>query len=291
MTRTRRCRGIFINSKLHCLFALILLLPSVVQAQFTFTTNNGAITIIQFTDNGFAGDVVIPDTINGYRVTTVGQQAFFQCDSVTSVTMGTNLTTIGPDAFYQCTSLASASFSGSVTNIGSSPFWDCQSLATIAISSSNALFTVTNGVLCNKSQTSLIQCPGGLKGTYTISAIVTNFGAAFVGNTLTSILVDSNNPHFTSTNGVLCSKPPFILINYPGGVVGSYTVPGIITNINSAAFEYAPGITNVVIGTNVISIGYVAFYDCPHMVAFTVNPPTPTIAAPTAPCSTSIGPN
>jgi hypothetical protein len=73
------------------LLALLLTaLPAVVQAQFTFVTNNGTISITGYTGSG--GAVTIPDTTNGYPVASVGTGAFSNCASVTSVTMGTNLT-------------------------------------------------------------------------------------------------------------------------------------------------------------------------------------------------------
>ena len=50
------------------------MLPAVVQAQFTFTTNNGAITITGYTGPG--GNVTIPDTTNGYPVTSIGSVRF-----------------------------------------------------------------------------------------------------------------------------------------------------------------------------------------------------------------------
>ena len=53
---------------------LLLALPAAVQAQFTYTTNNGAITITGYTGPG--GAVTIPSTINGLPVTSIGDQAF-----------------------------------------------------------------------------------------------------------------------------------------------------------------------------------------------------------------------
>jgi len=71
---------------------LLLTLPAVVQAQFTFTTNYGSITITGYTGPG--GAVVIPDTTNGYPVTTIGSRAFNRCTSMTSVTLSDSVTII-----------------------------------------------------------------------------------------------------------------------------------------------------------------------------------------------------
>ena len=72
---------------------LVLMLPAVVQAQFTFTTNNGTITIIGYAGPG--GAVTIPDTINGCPVTAIGTNAFYDCFSLTRVTIPSNVTGIG----------------------------------------------------------------------------------------------------------------------------------------------------------------------------------------------------
>jgi len=71
---------------------LLLALPAAVHAQFTFTTNNGAITITKYTASG--GDVIIPDTTNGYPVTSIGSTAF-EYAGLTSVTIPDSVTNLG----------------------------------------------------------------------------------------------------------------------------------------------------------------------------------------------------
>ena len=255
------------------LLVVLLALPSVVQAQFNYTTNNGKITITQYT--GSDSDVPIPNTINGFKVTVIGSDAFFQSENLTSVEIGTNVTTIADNAFFQCFTLASVTIPASVTNIGLGPFFDCQALTVISVSPSNSFYTNVNQLLFNKSQTYLIQFPGGIGGTYTLPAAVTNVGEAFVGNTLTNISVNAGNAIYSSVNGVLFNKNQTQLISFPGratgGVAGTYTVPASVTTIVSAAFEYATSVTNVIIGAGVTSIGYVAFFDCASLTMISVN--------------------
>jgi hypothetical protein len=59
-----------------------LVLPAVVQAQFTFTTNDGTIIVTRCT--GLSGDVTIPDTINSLPVTSTGDGAFDNCVNLTN---------------------------------------------------------------------------------------------------------------------------------------------------------------------------------------------------------------
>jgi hypothetical protein len=248
---------------------MLLALPAAVRAQFNYTTNNGTITITQYTGPG--GAVTIPDTITGLPVTTIAQDAFFQDNTLTSVTLGTNVTTLAPDAIFQCPALTSVAISASVTNIANGAIVDDLALTAISVNATNQYYTNVSGVLFNKSLTSLIAFPGGVTGSYTLSGIVTNVGDAFIGNSLTQILVNATNLYYASTNGVLCDKNRILLVSYPGAAAGSYTVPGTIGVIFSAAFEYSVGLTGVSIGTNVSVIGDLAFYDCTNLSTFSVN--------------------
>src|ERR1039457_664600 len=75
---------------------LLLALPATVQAQFTFTTNNGTITITGYT--GLGGVVTIPSTTNGWPVTSIGDYAF-QHSVLSSVIIPDSVTSIGVGVF------------------------------------------------------------------------------------------------------------------------------------------------------------------------------------------------
>jgi len=104
---------------------LLLALPAALEAQFIFTTNNGAITITGCT-NSFDNNetVVIPDTINGLPVVSI---AYYACSykSMTNVTIGNNVTNIGPYAFWSCIYFNHVTIPKNVTCIDSSAFGAC----------------------------------------------------------------------------------------------------------------------------------------------------------------------
>jgi hypothetical protein len=139
------------------LLVAILLVPITTLAQFTFTTNNGAITITSYT--GLGGNVVIPGYINGYPVKTIGDNAFYNCftltnvvisncvafigneafrycGNLTNVTLGSSVVGIGNYAFYMCDKLNGVTFPNSITNIGDYAFYNCSAMTNLTIPSS-----------------------------------------------------------------------------------------------------------------------------------------------------------
>jgi hypothetical protein len=112
------------------LFGWLLLVVAPVRGQFTYTTNNGTITITGYT--GTDAVVVIPDTITGLPVTAIGDSAFYG-NSLTKLTIANSVTCIGDSALSYCTSLTSVTIANSVTSIGDSAFGGCSSLTNVTI--------------------------------------------------------------------------------------------------------------------------------------------------------------
>ena len=83
-----------------------------------------------------SGSIVIPSVINGVIINSIGNQAFKNCTSITSVTIPNTVTSIGSNAFDGCTNLESVTLPSSLQIIGSSAFKGCTSLEEIEIPSS-----------------------------------------------------------------------------------------------------------------------------------------------------------
>jgi hypothetical protein len=247
---------------------LLLTLPAAVQAQdYTYTTNNGAITITGYTGSG--GAVDIPGTITGLPVTSIGYEAFYYCTSLTSVTIPNSVTSIEGGAFNYCTSLTSVTIGNSVTSIGNDAFNGCTSLTAITVDALNSVYSSVAGVLFNKSQTTLIQCPRGKAGSYAIPNSVTSIGGgAFDSCTsLTNVTIPDSVTSIGNDAFSECRS------------LTSVTIGNSVTSIGYAAFDWCTSLTSVTIPNSVTSIGSYAFYSCTSLTGayFKGNAPGPGI--------------
>lgn len=160
---------------------LLLTISALAQAQFTFITNNGSITIAGYC--GSNGVAIIPSYTNGYPVTGIAGSAFSGCNSLTNVTIPYGVQSIGNYAFGGCASLTHVQIPDSVTSIDSGAFESCASLTNVTIpygvsSIGEAAFAAT-----------------GLTGV-TIPGSVTNIGDFAFGDcgSLTNIWFAGNAP-------------------------------------------------------------------------------------------------
>ena len=113
---------------------LFVLSCAAAQAQFIYTTDNDTVTITGY--NCTDGAVIIPDTIDGMPVTGIGNSAFSNCTSLTSVIVPDSVTSIGDNAFVICTGLTAVTIGNSVISIGSAAFAGCTSLTRVIIGNS-----------------------------------------------------------------------------------------------------------------------------------------------------------
>ncbi len=90
---------------------------------FTYEIENGEVTITGC-DESASGEIIIPETINGYPVTVIGDKAFFNCAEITSVIIPDSVISIGDSAFGWCLDLDTINIPDGVTYIGKWAFYN-----------------------------------------------------------------------------------------------------------------------------------------------------------------------
>ncbi|MFZ4724779.1 MAG: leucine-rich repeat domain-containing protein [Paludibacter sp.] len=148
-----------------------------------------------------------------------------------------SVTNIGDYAFYGCTGITNITFSTMFSSIGSYAFYFCNALKEFIVPNNNQTFSTLSGVIFNKNQTTIIQCPAGKEGTYAVPNSVINIGDYAFGtcqfiNTLIfpSSLTSVGICAFENCIGIktiysLNPNPPELY--YPG----CFDYPNLVTNI------------------------------------------------------------
>jgi len=96
------------------------------QAQFSYTTNGGFITVTGYSGSG--GAVAIPATIDNLPVAAIGLNAFANTSTLTRITIPDSVNSIGDYAFQGCSSLTNVTIQSSLVSVGEEAFSYCANL-------------------------------------------------------------------------------------------------------------------------------------------------------------------
>ena len=242
--------------------------------------NKDKTTLIKYATGKTATEFTIPDS-----VTSIGDEAFFYCYSLTSIVIPDSVTSIGNSAFYFCTSLTSVTIGNSVTSIGDYAFSSCDSLTSVVI---------PDGVTSIGEQT-FSGCTS--LTSVTIGNSVTSIGdeAFFYCYSLTSIVISDSVTSIGDSAFYECASLQYNEYNnayYLGNennpylalikarIVGdafyrctsltSIVIPDSVTSIGDYAFFGCGSLTSVTIGNGVTSIGYSAFRSCTSLISVNI---------------------
>lgn len=195
------------------------------------------VTITKYT--GTESTVILPSTINSWPVTKIGEAAFQDNTTITSVTIPASVTEIGANAFAGCTNLTSVTYGGDWSNL--------------TIQSGNPAVEDAAKDAANEQL----------------------FDFEFILNN-TAVVVNNYKCKGTAADVTIPSRykgKPVTAINnaaFPNSAVTSVTIPDSITSIPDAAFVNCSKLTNISIPNSVTYIGFSAFSSCTSLKSITL---------------------
>jgi len=242
----------FLRLVTHALRFLFILLWSaclIAHAQFNYVTNNGAITITGY--SGGPGTLSIPETIDGLTVSAIAASAFETNADLTNVVIPKTVISIGTAAFASCINLV-----------------------TLDVDPENTAYKSSDGVLYSVGLDSLVQCPGGKRGSFVAPDGLTAVGSkafAFCAG-LTNIALPNSvtsigDNAFANCSGLTSFSVPTGVTSISNATfsscsrMGSISIPNSVTSIGDYAFTFC-GLTNVTLPEGVRTICNVAFAYC-----------------------------
>ena len=271
---------------------------------WSFSVNNGdAVGVHPYDKSSITGDLVIPEIMNSYPVMSIANDAFYQCNNLTNVSIPNNVTRIGERAFSGCKNLATITLPSSLVTIDNRAFYSCEKLENLNLPSSLETIGEEAFVSCNSLTTLTI--PGSVETigrnafqncynieNLTISEGVNSIGSGAFGGlkissvnipksvtqlpypnvnpfyfcrNLETITVDADNPNYYSQNNSLIERSTNTLVSASINTV----IPNGINIIGNSAFYGLP-IETISIPNTVTTIGNSAFSNCEELVSITI---------------------
>ena len=215
------------------------------RAQLPLKINNG---IVYCTNKKYQGELVIPNVLDNQTVSAIGNEAFMDCNDLTSLIIPDTVTVIGAKACKGCCNLRKVAIPNSVTTIGDEAFRSCSSLASIIIPNSVTSIGDEAFRACFLKHTSLV-----------IPDSVTYLGqGAFRGcNGLSSVAISNALTVIEYETFMNCG-------------LTEVKIPESIKMIGSDAFLNCDSMLSLFIPDSVDRIADNAFYGCDNLEDVTV---------------------
>ena len=181
-------------------------------------------------------------------VSALGDNAFVDCISLTSVTMPEGIASIGNGAFKSCTGLTSITIPNTVTDIGTEAFTDCTSLKSITIPDS--VRYMSNEVFKNCTALETVH----------LSTEINRIREEMFYNcvNLKTITIPNKVSHIDARAFQNCES------------LTNITIPNSVTYMSDGVFKNCTALETVQLSTEINGIGYEMFYNCVSLNTITI---------------------
>lgn len=235
------------------------------------------VTITKYT--GTESTVILPSTINSWPVTKIGEDAFQDNTTITSVTIPANVTEIGSNAFADCTNLTSVNYEGDWSNLtiqSGNPA--VQDAANEQLFDFEFILNNTAVVVIRYKGTAAdVTIPSRYKG---IPVTAIDHAAFHNNSAVTSVTIPDSVTSIPDSAFGFCSQLTNISIPNSVTYIGfsafnsctslkSITLPSSLSTIQSYAFYNCGNLKTIRIPVSVTSIGNCAFDVCPSLMTVT----------------------
>lgn len=221
-----------------------------------YSINDGKVCVDKFDFGMGMNTIEIPASIDGYPVTTVAAEAFKDNEwGLCEVILPDGLTTIGANAFVNCDELSAVHIPASVTSIGAGAFTDCSQVVIYSeVGSYAQTYAVENNIPFGTTGESFRYAVSG--GNATIKRYLGNATDVVVpdvidGYPVTAISYDA----FRNCSGVI-----------------SIVLPDAITEISESLLDDCINLQYIYIGKNVANLEGYYFSECLNLVEIEISP-------------------
>lgn len=190
--------------------------------------------VTQISEGTFLNCESLSNIILGDEITSIGNSAFIGCN-LTEIQLPSGIESIGEDAFAR-NKFTEIIIPSGVSKLGAGAFSGCELLQSISVEENNNNFSASNGVLYDKAGTTLLLCPGGKEGSYTLPRRTTEIvESAFEGcKKITELILPSG----LTTIG---SKA------FSGMNLTTVELPAELANLSPDAFAYCYKLTEITV--------------------------------------------
>ena len=209
----------------------------------------------------------IPDYIRSYKVTVIGNGAFYDCAQLTEINISETVTTIGNLAFYGCSGLTEITIPESVSNIGTEIFKKANNLHTVYY---NAKYASSDNRILNTPSIQKVVFGGKFVPSYILDNC-DNILEVEIQNSVTVIYMNSFYDCDSLTSIVIPDSVTSISVNAFSscGSLTSIVISDSLTSIGANAFSSCGSLTSIVIPDSLTSIGSNAFRFCSRLKSIT----------------------